>query len=106
MKMRSRYSGLPAFVFTPLENNLVEYSPAYGGSINKLSIFYSNQSVRKLTYTIRDTVSFDTTLYPISGLRKLDLLNLKSKSIKLSVAEPDSIQLYGVALEGPCRNLC
>ena len=91
--------GIAGYCVEPLEDNVVQYSPVYGASLNRLSIFYTSQTIRKLNYVIRDSISIDTTLYPLTGLRKLDLINLRSKSIKISITEPDSIQLYGVAIE-------
>lgn len=84
----------------PLEDNVVSYSPAYGASLSKLSVFYSSQAKRKLTYVIRDTLSIDTTLLSSEGVKQINLTNLNSKSIDISVAPPDSIQLFGVSIEG------
>jgi lysophospholipase L1-like esterase len=91
--------GIGGLCAEPLEGNYVEYSPAYGGWLNKLSLFFSGDLPRTLHYVIRDTVAVDTTLYPLPGLNKIDLTGLRSKSIALSIAQPDSIQLFGVSLE-------
>lgn len=95
--------GIGGFCFEPMEGNFVEYSPAYGGRLSKLSIFYSGTALRKLHYIIRDTVTVDTTLFPSSNLTKIDLTNLRSKAIRLSIVEGDTlpgrIQLYGASME-------
>ena len=91
--------GIGGFCFEPADGNMVEYSPAYGASLNKLTLFYSNTAPRNLRYTVRDTITIDTVLRPSNGLTKIDLNNLRSKSIRLSITQPDSIQLFGASIE-------
>jgi lysophospholipase L1-like esterase len=95
--------GIGGYCFEPLEDNTVEYSPGYGARLNRMSIFYTGTSPGKLHYLIRDTVTMDTTLRSSTSLTKIDLNNLRSKSIRLSLEQPDSIagdvQLFGAAIE-------
>jgi lysophospholipase L1-like esterase len=91
--------GIGGFCVEPAEGNYVEYSPAYGALLNKLSLFYSSKTARNLSYLIRDTLTIDTLLDPSSALTKIDLFNLRSKTIRISINPPDSIQLFGVSIE-------
>ena len=91
--------GIGGLSAIPLQDNEVEFSPGYGGRLNKFSLFYSSTAFRTLRYTVRDTITRDTTLYSYNNLNKFDLYNLRSSSIKLSIAQPDSLELYGVSIE-------
>jgi len=99
--------GIGGFSFAPNDGNYVEYSPGYGGWLNKISIFYTSYVPKKLSYTIRDTVTIDTVLYPSSGLTKINLTDLRSRTIRMSVHQLDSLSLnnqqdiffYGVSIE-------
>jgi lysophospholipase L1-like esterase len=91
--------GIGGLSAVPLEGNVVSYSLAFGGSFNKLSVFYAAQAARKLNYTIRDTLSIDTILAPTASVKKIDLVSLKSKSISIQITPPDSLQLFGIAIE-------
>ena len=91
--------GVGGFVFEPLEDNSVEYSPGYGARLNRLTLFYSAAAKRTLNYTVRDTVTVDSLGLPPATYSKFDLGGLQTKSIKLHINETDSIQLYGVSIE-------
>lgn len=98
--------GIGGFAFEPLPENSVEYSPGYGGLLQKLSLFYSSTAPTTLRYTIQDTLSIDTVLSLSPALAKIDLLNLRSKSIKINFPQTDTaasftgLQLYGASIEG------
>jgi len=99
--------GIGGFSFEPKDGNYVEYSPGYGAWLNRLSIFYSGYVPKKLSYTIRDTVTIDTVLYPSTGLTKINLTDLRSRDIRLKIVGTDSLSLndqedilfYGVSIE-------
>lgn len=91
--------GIGGFCFEPEDGNLVEFSLGYGAWLNRLSLFYSGSAPRNLSYLIRDTVTVDTVLYPSTSLTRIDLTNLRSKSILIKIAQSDSLQFFGASVE-------
>jgi lysophospholipase L1-like esterase len=99
--------GIGGFCFEPQDGNSLEYSPGYGGTLNKVSLLYTSLSPKKLSYVIRDTLQIDTMLTPSPSLSKIDLTDLRSKSIRIDFSSTDStlqnmngLQLFGASIEG------
>jgi lysophospholipase L1-like esterase len=96
--------GISGHNFIPQEGNLVEYSPGFGASLSKISLFYASEFSQTLHYVIRDTLEIDTVIMPSSRLTKIDLINLKSKNIRIKFSETDSLRSApnGLTLFGAC----
>lgn len=99
--------GISGHNFAPQEGNSLEYSPAYGASLNKISLFYSSPLPKTLHYVIRDTLEKDTVIMGSPSLAKIDLTNLQTKTIRIHFSESDSLHsvpsgltLFGASLEG------
>lgn len=92
--------GMPGLSFNPLEENTVQYKPAYKRQTFRFGkIFYKTKDDFALNVTLNDTLK---ATYHLSGNDSLQQFQVPTKNFKqvdFSFDDYDHLTLYGAALE-------
>lgn len=93
--------GLSGYSFVPGENNLVSFHVPRKTSngFDQFRLFYTNQSDKKLAYTVNDTLQHEVALTISDSLQELSLDIAGVRSIDLRFIPADSIVVYGGSFE-------
>ncbi len=93
--------GPPGFVFTPLANNWVEYTPSrrrYLRDFNDIKLYYRNLKDAILHYSI-DTLSSSEPLVTSNTIQEWHYKGKGAKYVRFEFFPYDSLWLYGASFE-------
>ena len=92
--------GPAGFSATPLNNNHAEFKPGKKLlSLEPAEIFLQASAPRLLEVTFNDSIRQTIEISAYETLQRLTISKARSQSIRLSVSQPDSLDVYGVSFE-------